>query len=96
MFCYSEHFVENEKDINHLVKGLVNMMDGVEKTRLNPIFFPAWFLLNVILRYLEKHNVSPIDKCRAFFLEDFHALFGTFESISLQWVSSCGLKTPNK
>ena len=26
----SEHFVEDEKDVNHLVQVLVNMVDGVE------------------------------------------------------------------
>ena len=27
------------------------MVDGVEQTSLNSIFFPAWFLLNVALHY---------------------------------------------
>ena len=30
IFCHSEHFVKNEKDGNHLVQGLMNMVDGVE------------------------------------------------------------------
>ena len=42
-FSYSKHFIENEKGGNHLVKGLVNMVYGVEQTWLNPIFFPARF-----------------------------------------------------
>ena len=29
-FCHSEHFEENEKDINHLVKDLLNRVDGEE------------------------------------------------------------------
>ena len=37
---HSEHFVDKEKDANHLVQGLVNMVDGVEQTTLNPIIFP--------------------------------------------------------
>ena len=50
-FFHSDHFLENEKDGNHSVQGMINMLDGVEQTRLYPIFFPAWFLPNVPLHY---------------------------------------------
>ena len=39
IFSHSEHFVENKKEGNHLLQGLVNMLDGLEQTCLNPIFF---------------------------------------------------------
>ena len=51
IFRHSKHFVENEKDGNHLVQGLRNMMDEVEQTNQNPVFFPVRFLLNVALHY---------------------------------------------
>ena len=31
--------MKKEKDINHLQRGLINTVDGVEYTNLNPIFF---------------------------------------------------------
>ena len=39
IFCHSDYFVENEKDGNNLVQGLVNMVYGVEQTSLYSIFF---------------------------------------------------------
>ena len=39
MFHHLEHFVEKEKGGNHLVQGLVNMVDGAQPTNVNPIFF---------------------------------------------------------
>ena len=66
-FCHSEHFVENAKDVNHLVQGLVNIIDGVEQTSLNPIFFPLWFLLSMAFCVImKKHNIFSIDKCKKF------------------------------
>ena len=56
----------NKKDGNHLVQGLVNMVNWVEK-----YFLSVWFLLNVVLKY----NVSPIDVCRAFYLKIFMHTF---------------------
>ena len=53
IFWNVEHIVENEKDGNHLVHGLMNMMDGVEQTSLNPIFFlhdSCWMRPYVIVR----------------------------------------------
>ena len=38
-FCRSENFIENKKDGNPLVQGLVNMVDEVEQTSLYLIFF---------------------------------------------------------
>ena len=34
-------------------QGLLNMVDGIEQTSVNPIIFPAWFLLNVSFHYHE-------------------------------------------
>ena len=38
IFCNIDHFAENEKDGYYLVQDLVNIVDGVEHTSLNPIF----------------------------------------------------------
>ena len=62
-FCYSEHFVEKKKDGNHFMQRLVNMVEEVEKTSLNPAFFLV-ILVECIIR--EKNNVSPISEYRAF------------------------------
>ena len=45
-FRHSKYFVENEKDGNHLVLSLVNMIDRVErkKNSLKPIFFSCVIL----------------------------------------------------
>ena len=37
--CPSEHFVENEKEGNQLVYGLLNIVDGIEQKSQNSIFF---------------------------------------------------------
>ena len=58
-------------DRNHLVQGLLNIMDGAEKNNLNPIFFlrdSCWMWSYVIV---EKHKDSLNDKSRAFSLEIF-------------------------
>ena len=92
-FCLFGHCLEKEKYGNHLVQGLVNMVDKVEETNRNPIFYPAWFLPNVVLSK-EKHNVSPIDECKKFSEKIFiHVV--TVESISPHWESDYGLKTQN-
>ena len=52
-FCHSEHFVDNKKDRSHLVQDLVNMVDWVEQTSLNPMFF---------LHDSCRNNVSDIDE----------------------------------
>ena len=67
IFCNLEHFVEKEKEGNHSLQGLVNIVSGVngiEKTTLNPIFFQhdsCWMRPCIIIW---KHNFSPIDKCK--------------------------------
>ena len=43
IFCHLEHFFDNEKDGNHLVQGLVNMVNGVEQMSRNSVFFPMGF-----------------------------------------------------
>ena len=43
IFCRSLNFAENENDENDLGQGLINMVDGVEQTSLNLIFFCAKF-----------------------------------------------------
>ena len=48
---HSEHFIEKEKNGNHLVQGVVNMVDGVNRSTKKTILFLAWFLLIVSLRY---------------------------------------------
>ena len=63
--CHSDHFVEKEKDENNLMKGLVNMRDGVVQTIF---FFPVWFLLNLALPYQREAQrfFFPFDKCSTF------------------------------
>ena len=70
------------------MQGLVNIVDDVEETSLNWVFFPTLFLLNVALHYLWEARVE-----RAFFFV-FHAYFETVERISLHWLSACGSETP--
>ena len=48
------------------------MRDSLEETNLTPIFFPAWFLLNVALHYSETQH-SPYWPVWGVFL-NFHAL----------------------
>ena len=43
-FCYADPFLENQKNGNHFLLGLVNMMDEVEQICLNLIFFPCMIL----------------------------------------------------
>ena len=65
--CHSEHFVNKEKDGNHLLQDLVNTVDGVEQTSLNPFFFlrdSFWMWLRVIIKI---HKYSVIDERRTFF-----------------------------
>ena len=71
-FSHSEHFVENEKDENHLVQSLVNMASGVEQNSLNIIFScviliergvaftrrsPTFILLSAV-RYLRRFSCT--------------------------------------
>ena len=74
IFCYSEHFVENEKDGDHSVQGQVNMLDGVEQTSLNPVFFHPWFLLNLALCYHGEVQRFSCWRERGVFF-DFHTYF---------------------
>ena len=41
------------------------------------------------------YNIFLIES-KGIFCEDFDVHFAGFESISLHWVSDCGLKTQNK
>ena len=68
---------------NHLVQGLVNMVDRVERTSLYPVFFPAWFLLNVALHYHGEAQCFFYWQVQGIFLEDFHAYITAVERISL-------------
>ena len=61
MFCYEEHFEENEKDRNHLVQGVMNIVDGVEQTNLNSIFS-----LRESSVIIEEHNVTLLMSAGAF------------------------------
>ena len=79
-------FSREEKDRNHLLQGLVNMVDGVEQTSLNEIFFLVWFLLNVTMHYHGQAQLFSFWWVLGVFLEDFHT---NVESISLHWVSDC-------
>ena len=91
--CHSEHFVENEKDGNHLVQGLMNMLEYIS---LNSIFFLVWFLLNVALHYHKEAQCFSYWWVQAIFLLNFHVYIVAVESINLHWVSDCGLKTQNE
>ena len=85
----------NEKDGYYLVQWLVNMVDNIEQTRQNPIFFPAWFLLNLSLHYY-REVLHLIYWCvLSIFLEHFHAPVTAVEGIILHWVIDYSLKTQN-
>ena len=75
------------------MQSLLNIVDGVEQTCLNPKFFPGWFLLNVVLRYQGDTQRFSYWQIRSIFLEDFHAYIASVES--LHWVSDCSSKTLN-
>ena len=88
IFCHSENFVKKEKYGNQLVPGLVNMLDEIEQTSRNSIFFPARFLQNVSFYYhWEALNISYW-WVQSFYLEDFHAHVPAVESISLLFKNS--------
>ena len=73
---------KQKKDGNHLVQNLVNMADEVEQTRLNLIFFPGWFLLNVALCYhREAKNFSYWWEWAIFL--DFYAQYAAALSVWL-------------
>ena len=65
----------------------------VEETRLNPIFLPACFWLNVALYYYEQH--FSYWWVQGIFL-DFSAHVEAVESICLHQGSDCSLKTKNE
>ena len=73
------------------MQGLLNMVDGVEQTSLNPEFFPAWFLLNMALHYDGEAQYFFNQRVWGVFL-DFHAHIGAVKSISLH----CCLETQNE
>ena len=58
----------------------------VELTSLNPIFFPAWFLLNFALCYHGEAQRFFYWWVQSIFL-NFHVHVAPVESISLHWVS---------
>ena len=62
MFSHSELFVEKENDGSYLVQG--KYIDGTGQRSLNTIFFPVWYLRNVVLCYQKKHNVSLTEECK--------------------------------
>ena len=67
------------------MQDLVNMVDRLEQTNLNPIFCPAWLLLNVALCVIMgKHNISQ----QGVFLEDFHShtLYLLWEEVSIEYL----------
>ena len=85
MFCPWVNFMEKEKDGNCLVQVMVNTMDRVEQTNLNAVFFSAWFLVNVVLRYYgEAQRFSYWWTCYVFL--DFYTLVGSIESMSTLFV----------
>ena len=44
---FTEYLIENEKHENHLVKGQLNGVDGVDKSNI----FPVEILLNITFHY---------------------------------------------
>ena len=55
------------------MQGLVYMVDGVEQISLNPIFFPAWFLLHGALCYRSEGQYLSYWRVWGIFREDFYA-----------------------
>ena len=95
IFCHSQHFVENKKDGNHLVPVLVNVVDGVEQTSLNSIFFIAWFQLNVTLCYYREAQCFSDWWVWGVCL-DFYAHTAAVKNTSLLCVFDHNLKTQNE
>ena len=87
-FCHSEYFLENKKDRNHLVQGLINIVDGVEQTQLNPICFLldyCWMWLYV----LRKSTTFLLSMRVGCFLRRFsciHCSISEFKSVSNVWL----------
>ena len=71
------------------------MVDGIEQTSLNLIFFPTWFLLMVILCYHGEIQCFFYWQVWGVILEDFYARIAV-KSISLYWGSDYGLKPQNE
>ena len=85
-FCHLDHFVENKKDGTHLI----------EQTSFNPIFFPAWFLLNMALHHNEGAQYFSNWWVWDVFLEDFlHMHCSCWEHIRQHRVSDNYLKSQN-
>ena len=60
----------NEKDDTLSVQSLINR---VEQTGLNAIFFSVRFLLNMALRYYWEEESFSYGQVQCIFLQDFHA-----------------------
>ena len=65
------------------MQGLVIMVDRVEQTSLNPIFFSALFFLNVALCYHGEAQCSFYLWVQGISIKDLHQCVATVESISL-------------
>ena len=88
-------FCRKWKKWKTLVLGLMIIVDGVEQTSLNPIFFPndyCWMWPGVIMG---KHDISPIDECGRFLkrFSCFHAYIAVVKNVGQHWVSDYCLKT---
>ena len=95
-FSPSNHNVDNEKDENHLMQVLMNMVDGVEQTRLNPVFFPSRFLLNVALNYHREAQHFSYLWLQDGFSKGFSVHVAAAENIRLHWAWYNSLKTQSK
>ena len=70
-----------QKRLKALVQGLLNMVDRVEQTNLNSVFFPVWFLLNMTL-HCQKGGHFSYWRVQGVFMEDFYAHFAAVEIMS--------------
>ena len=61
------HFIGNKNDGYYLVQGLGNIVDGVEETRQNLVYFPACFLL-MWLWFIRKSTAFLLFRCIGHFL----------------------------
>ena len=61
-------------------------MNSIEQTKLTPIIFPVWFLLNVVLCYHRNVQHFSYWWVQGIFLKDFHACIIAVKSISLHLV----------
>ena len=78
-FFNLENFIENEKDGNHLSD---NMVNRVEQTSQNEIFFPVWFLKNVALCYHgEAQHFFLLNWAKRFLRRVYGSLFYLFQIV---------------